>query len=411
MFGGGGGMTEMIRRFDRNQNNMIDPEEAQGPAGFFLQRMAQNNPKIDLSKPIPLDTITSEMDKMRGGRGGGDSQGQNGSGPGGSGTSNSPSTPAKPKLLVPDFSLSQEPVAIPGFGSSSNAPTVQITDRDRAESEERIRRYDKNNDKILDSEEIAQGRWSDDVMQYDRNKDGKLSIEELAVRQANRRVAEQQPQQSSNGSNNSSSGWGGGSGGPGGSGSSGWSRGGSDRGAGADGWSRGGTDGAKKKDEPKRFGDAKSYKMAPSSATTSGLPSFFTTSDINADNQVTLSEFAGTLTETALAEFQQWDSNGDGIITARECQAAVKAGVQVGGGSSSSKPSSVASGSSPPKNLAVSASDLEHASKVIGKYDKDKDGFLSKAEVEKMLVKPSAKADVNNDGKIGPEEYAASLKS
>jgi hypothetical protein len=34
----------MLRRFDQNGNGMIDPAEAQGPASFFLQRIASEVP-------------------------------------------------------------------------------------------------------------------------------------------------------------------------------------------------------------------------------------------------------------------------------------------------------------------------------------------------------------------------------
>ncbi len=70
--GGGGGFqgsgsengrtSDLVRRLDSNGNNMIDPDESQGPGGFILQRLAQNNPKIDLTKPIPIDVLITEMD-------------------------------------------------------------------------------------------------------------------------------------------------------------------------------------------------------------------------------------------------------------------------------------------------------------------------------------------------------------
>lgn len=389
-------MSDMIRRFDRNGNNMIDPDETQGPAGFFLQRMAQSNPKIDLSKPIPIDLITSEMEKARGGRG--DS-------PEGS-DSPADAKSNEPKLLVPDFKLSSELPKIPGFGNSADAgPTIKLTDRDKAEAEERIRRYDRNGDKILNAEELSQSRFSaEDIAQFDKNKDGKLTIDELAVRQAMRRIGEQQQ---NGGDQSQSGGWGGSSGGWGSGGQGGWSRGdrGDDRGNGGSSSKTA----VKGKEEEKRFGDAKSYRTTSSNASVSGLPSFFTSSDINNDLQVTLSEFAGTLTESAMNEFQQWDLNSDGIITARECQVASKAGVQVGGSSSSKSSSSSTSTASKPAAAPsgkYSEADVDWARKLFVKYDTDKDGMLSKTEAGKMTIPPTG-ADINNDGKISPEEYAA----
>lgn len=393
----GGGMGEMIRRFDRNGNNLIEPEEVQGPAGFFLQRMAQNNSKIDLSKPIPIDMIVSEIERMRGGSSYVESSS--------SSSSYSSSGKKEPELLVPDFRIETVPAAVPGFGKGSESaqPIVKVQDRDRQEAVERIRRYDRNGDSVLDAEEISRGRWSgDEVMSYDRNRDGKLSIEELAVRYASRREAEQNQDSSGSSSGGNfgySSGWGSGS-------SGGWSRGDSRD-------SRGGTyggrgeDKSKKSEENSRFGDSKSYKTTGGTTDISGLPSFFGSSDADGDQQVTLSEFAGSLTAKALEEFQLWDLNADGIITARECQAAVKAGVKVGGGT----PSPSASGSSSSSTVTASkggasAADIEKAKSVLGKYDKNGDGSLSKDEVEKMVIKPKG-ADLNNDGKISLEEYAA----
>ncbi|HAY79969.1 MAG TPA: hypothetical protein DCY79_09220, partial [Planctomycetaceae bacterium] len=53
--GFGGGPADFLRRLDRNGNGVLDPEEQQGPAGFILQRMQANNPKIVPGKPIKID--------------------------------------------------------------------------------------------------------------------------------------------------------------------------------------------------------------------------------------------------------------------------------------------------------------------------------------------------------------------
>ncbi len=145
--GGGFNPVDMLTRFDRNNNKMIDPEEAEGPAKFFLERLAQSNPKIDLKRPVPLDVLTKEMEKLRGGPGA---------------MEESSKGPAKPELLVPDFSLDSEPPTVQGFGSTSTMFNVKVEERDLKEAEERIRRYDRNNDGILSKEEIEGNRWSDD---------------------------------------------------------------------------------------------------------------------------------------------------------------------------------------------------------------------------------------------------------
>ena len=59
------GPTDFLRRVDENGNGMIDPSEMEGRMGSFIRRMAENNPRIDLSRPIPIDRLSSEFDRMR----------------------------------------------------------------------------------------------------------------------------------------------------------------------------------------------------------------------------------------------------------------------------------------------------------------------------------------------------------
>ena len=44
---------------------MIDLDENSGMAGMMLQRMAQNNPNIDLKKPVPLSKLTEEFNRQK----------------------------------------------------------------------------------------------------------------------------------------------------------------------------------------------------------------------------------------------------------------------------------------------------------------------------------------------------------
>lgn len=387
--GGGGGFNpaDMLSRFDRNGNKMIDPEEAEGPARFFLERLAQSNPKIDLKKPVPLDVLTKEMEKMRGGPGA---------------TEEASKGPAKPELLVPDFSLDSEPAMVEGFGSTSTKFNVKVEERDLKEAEERIRRYDRNNDGILSKEEIEGNRWSDDPMQYDRNGDGKLSKSEMAVRNAKRRIDEQtaqaNPQQGGD------------------RGRGGFMFGGMQGGApgamgGAGGWSKPEAANARKdKDEEKdRFGDAKSYRMKSVKEKidgTKGLPDWFARSDANGDGQVLVSEYSSSLTAETLAEFQKFDLNDDFIVTVKECLAAVKNGAK--SSSSTSSATSSSSASVVPSSGAPASSgsaDLEWAKRLFDRYDKNKDGRLTPDEWSSMITKPDG-ADSNGDGAITVEEYA-----
>jgi Ca2+-binding EF-hand superfamily protein len=362
----------MIRRFDRNGNNMIDPDEAQGPAQFFLQRMAQNNPKIDLSKPVPIDLLTGEMDRMRGGRG----------------DSEEEMATEGPSLMVPDFSLPSTPTPVPGFGASSSKFTVKVEERDIKEAEERLRRYDENRDGFLSADELRRGRWPDDPMQYDRNRDGKLSASELAVRYANQRIQEAARNANNNDRNS--------------------------RGQRNDnGWVRSDGREQEQKEAESRFGDAKSYRLLTRKETVSsikGLPDFFARSDADGDGQVLMSEFSSSWNEETLAEFLKWDLNNDGIITAKECLAAVANGARGATSSSSSSSGTSASaasaGSSQPAAGTPDAAQLEWAARQIAKYDTNGDKQLTANEWEKMIIKPDG-ADLNGDGAITVEEYAA----
>ena len=378
---GGFNPADMLKRFDRNGNNMIDPEEAQGPAQFFLQRLAQNNPEIDLSKPVPIDKLVGEMDRMRGGSGssrGGDVESQESK---------------LPELLVPDFSLKTTPEPLPGFGASSSVFNVKVEDRDTKEAEDRMGRYDTNKDGLLDADELKRGRWSDDPLQYDRNRDGKLSKSELAVRYAQRRVAEQATQQKDQSQRNDSRSW---------------------RGGDSRGWSRSENRPEEAKEPVSRFGDAKSYRStAAASSKVSGLPDFFARSDVNGDGQVTMNEFSSSWNAETLAEFQKWDLNGDGVILPSECIAALAAGARVSGmtaGSAANAPTdasaSKASTASSSARSAPGGPELEWAKRQIGKYDSNGDGQLTANEWKAMLVDPTP-ADTNGDGVITAEEYAA----
>ena len=59
------GPVDFLRRVDENGNGMLDPNELEGRTGSFVRRMAENNPRIDLSRPIPLDRLASEFERMR----------------------------------------------------------------------------------------------------------------------------------------------------------------------------------------------------------------------------------------------------------------------------------------------------------------------------------------------------------
>ncbi|MCP3695427.1 MAG: hypothetical protein GY917_24720, partial [Planctomycetaceae bacterium] len=106
--------------------------------------------------------------------------------------------------LVPNFAFEQEQfIPLPTFGPEGERNTVNITEADRKEAAQTMKRYDKNGDNVLSKEEIAQARWRDDPLQQDRNRDGKLSLNELYLRYALRRNDTREQPSSSNRSSSS----------------------------------------------------------------------------------------------------------------------------------------------------------------------------------------------------------------
>lgn len=415
-FGGGSfSPIDMLRRFDRNGNNMLDPDEMEGPAKFFVDRMAQSNPRIDVNRPIPLDRLAGEMDRMRQERMGGAMPGT----PGAPGTM--AAAPKEPEPLVPGFDKIEEKPAVQGFGVPDENSSVKIEDRDLREAEDRLRRYDTNKDGVLSKEELANSRWSDDPMQYDRNRDGKLTKNELAVRYAKRRLAEQgvQPGQPGAPSTSSSSSRFAGM-------SSSWSRPG-DSSSGSSWGNRGGDNGGGWGNRDPRADDGKSNekKELPASYrsgstrdksnATKGLPDWFARSDANNDGQVMMAEYSPNWSPDKVQEFAKFDLNNDGIVTSRECLTAIKnSGKSTSGIASTTIASTSSSGASSASIVSkIGEASPEEVNKAwaerqFSKYDKNKDGKLTVDEWSSMIIKPKDGTDANGDGMITVEEYAKS---
>jgi Ca2+-binding EF-hand superfamily protein len=394
---GGGGFdpSQFISRMDTNGNGALDPEEVQGPARFMLERMARNNPKIDISKPIPISVLTESIQQMRGGSGG--PSGAWG-GPWAGFGSDDESVEAPKQTLVPGFGLRVERSPVPGFGSSTALSAIQVEERDRRDADERMRRYDKNNDGSLDQEEIKEARWSDSLAQWDRNRDGKLSRDEVAARYARRRE-QRQDQESRTRSEEEKR-----------------------------GRQQTANDGEKK--EPTRpFEKTASFRLKGSEGgpvRPAGLPEWFVRDDADGDNQVAMNEFARKWDASTLEDFAKFDANDDGYITAKECLAGVKKGYLKGSGPSattaSTKPespegnnalpstSSAGSSTRPTPNVTssggISAEMIDWSRKNLPKKDKDKNGYLTPDEFSDSS-KQFGDVDTDGNGQISVEEYAA----
>jgi hypothetical protein len=72
-------------------------------------------------------------------------------------------------------------------------------------------------------------------------------------------------------------------------------------------------------DSPKRIGPKSGRFLTPKERLAKGLPDWFAEKDADGDGQVSMAEYAGEWTPEAVAEFNRFDLNHDGIVTAAEC--------------------------------------------------------------------------------------------
>ena len=454
------GPTDFLRRIDENGNGMIDPEELEGRMGGFIRRMAENNPRIDLSRPIPLDRLTAEFDRMReerarsggggppgggtpgggppsgmspwgggppggmspwgggppgstspwggGGRSWGDRGGERGGDSRGGGDQGSPYGPRTTtvKPLVPAFGVETVNTAPPGFGAEGELFSIVITDEDRREAERAFRYYDRNQDGKIDAEEMKNSRYGADLPMYDRNRDGVITMSEMEYRYARLRLENTQDS----------------------------------RNRGTAGGERREDDGRRSGDSRERGSDERSGEGAGNDVRSyrrntaierlpEGLPDWFARDDADSDGQIAMHEFSTTWTDAVLAEFLQFDLNGDGLITPAECLAAKDKGAVRGGsiglGTGSApaatvavaSPASAASGSdnaaaateSPAAaaatELKIDARYMDYFRKVFAKYDSNNDGALTANEWASMSKDPTP-ADTDGDGRITLDEFA-----
>ncbi len=389
--GGGGSRgsfdpSSFLSRLDTNGNGVLDPSEQQGPAQFMISRMAQADPSIKAGQPISIKKVTESFQKMRAAREGGtDPRASRGS------TSATDDKSLEAELLVPGFGVEDEPIPLMGFGPAAELLSVVVTDADMAEAASTLARYDRNKDGFVAKNELS-SRFSGNPMDFDRNKDGKLSQKELAVRYARRREGREEAQANSKRESRRD-----------------------DRRRNSD------------EEDIDVFNGRKSYRMTGEKKIPEGTPGFFADKDANGDGQVTMAEFASDWNDDVVAEFFKSDLNRDGTITAAEALKAVERGVSVSApastGSSSSSSmasrratttdSSTTSSSSSSSSTASAKPDdklVKYAERIIGRYDKNKDGALVPSEWSSMLMNP-APADGNRDGRVTIEEYAMYLQS
>ena len=371
--------AEMLRNMDANKNGMIEPSEmASNRAAFFVRGAAQRA-GMDLTKPLAIDKLTEAMqrgreersrdgDRSRDGNRDGDRNrddrrrdgerrsdrdgSSSASAPGsGSGSPAASNAPAPAAGVVGFGTPAPASGGVTGFGSG--ALEQRFEPRVISYVEDMLKRYDKNNDGYVDSEEWKSGQWSSSSPpeSSDLNKDNRLSKEELSIRIA-KRFGSPSPGNSSSAAS---------------TGSSATSS--SDNSDQVRRYAESllrqydkNSDGKLDRDEwsamPPQHHSADtnsdgtitteelSAKLAsyagsnssssagsspgpqagrirrfrtPAERLPAGLPSWFMEKDTDQDGQVRMSEFASLWSDATAADFARSDLNGDGIITAKEC--------------------------------------------------------------------------------------------
>jgi hypothetical protein len=173
--GGSFNPTDMVRRADTNNNNLIEPAEFQNGWGRMVQRMAERA-GLNTNQPVRVDQLITAVDPSRSSS----SSSTSGSGT----TANSQSFSMQTQVaLVPGFDGAPGATATSGSATTSSVPLEQRFDSrilDRAK--ERIREYDRNNNGTLEGEELANYRGDPPIMTNDLNKDGAINLEEMCLR-------------------------------------------------------------------------------------------------------------------------------------------------------------------------------------------------------------------------------------
>ncbi len=359
---GGFDPSSFLDRLDANGNGVLDPDEQQGPAQFLIGRLTSMDPSIKSGSPIPVDKIKKAFEKMRGG--GGDDSGRDSRG--GGGGPSAADAALMPELLVPGFGEDVMADPLMGFGATAEMLAVPVTDDDRREASETMRRYDRNNNGFVDKNELS-SRFSGNPMDFDRNRDGKLSLDELAVRYARRREGNEEAKKEK-----------------------------------------------KREDRRERkadvevpdvYGGRKSYRVGEARKSPEGVPGYFSDKDANGDGQVTMAEFTSEWDDEQVKAFFDSDFNRDGVITVDEAMRMVEQGPASAMASTGPSTATAAPATALPAGTKPDPKYIKYVQRIISRYDANKDGSLTPSEYGEMLMSP-ADADANRDGRISVDEYA-----
>ncbi|QDU76173.1 EF hand [Bremerella volcania] len=322
---GGFDPAEMLRRMDQDRNGKIEGSELEGRGGEFVRRML-NGTGMENSNSINIEDASKAIQKAREQR------------------------EAGVESASMSFGASSDAKPAAGFDAPPPVNGKSLEERFGKTVVDQVMgimsRYDKNKNHYLDGPEWSEVRWRDDPTQDDTNKDGRLSIEELCQRVVRSNGGRSSDRDDSRAENRESG-----------------DRGGDDRFRQyaesllrqndrnkngvleKDEWSRlrGNPADYDKNNDGKitveeltqrseSYGRGRSSRSASSEQSKQetyrfltaterlpkGLPDWFLRNDQDADGQIMMHEFSTSWSSSKVSEFNQYDLNGDGVITPKE---------------------------------------------------------------------------------------------
>lgn len=328
MASGQAGLRASLDRLDRNENGYIDPDEVTDLSRPYLERIMRFRKRgrnVPFDKPIPISQIQNNARLYHALQNGiGDDwvrpEGEN---------------------SVKQFGTGRNDPIIPEFGIANiKFPYIQ---EDVDEAKRTLDREDENRDGFIDRSEASRARWTHrNPFDDDLNNDDRLSRLELAQRYARRRLlandaselirksvrtgGEVQSSVKPKGEDERDDRW--------------WRRGGNTYWLSASLLGRfdENKNGVLEISEVEKMGippgrldvdrDGKvtrdelhshvSRLQEEAGAVTEGLPGWFYEKDANRDDQVAMSEFSDDWDDQVAKEFNAYDQNKDGILTAAE---------------------------------------------------------------------------------------------
>ncbi|PQO25424.1 hypothetical protein C5Y96_24085 [Blastopirellula marina] len=315
----------MLRRMDQDRNGKIEGSELEGRGGEFVRRILTGT-GMENSNSINVEDASKAVQKAREKR------------------------EAGVESASMSFGAASDAKPAAGFDAPPPVNGKSLEERYGKTIVDQVMgimsRYDKNKNHYLDGPEWSEVRWRDDPTQDDKDKDGRLSIEELCLR-----VVRSNGGQSSGRDEGRSE-----------------DRGSGDRGVDArfrlyaesllkqndrngngvlekDEWSRlrGNPSDYDKNGDGKitveeltqrseSFGQGRSSRsvsnekpkqetyrfLTATERLPKGLPDWFLSNDQDADGQIMMHEFTTSWSTSKVSEFNEYDLNGDGVITPKE---------------------------------------------------------------------------------------------